>query len=44
MIAEAVNVIVYMEKAGAKRVVKDVVQVRGTKKEQYDLASLVAEH
>lgn len=41
MIAEAVNVLVYMEKRGAKRVVKDIMQVRGTKREQYDLVSLI---
>jgi hypothetical protein len=38
--AEAVNVVVYMEKVGAKRVVKDVMTVCGVKKEQYELAPL----
>jgi type IV secretion system protein VirB11 len=40
MIAEAVNVLVYMEKRGIKRVVKDIINVRGVKKEQYDLDPL----
>jgi type IV secretion system protein VirB11 len=43
MIAEAVNVLVYMEKKGTKRVVKDIMQVRGTKREQYDLVSLIGD-
>jgi P-type conjugative transfer ATPase TrbB len=38
MIAEAVNVLVYMEKVGTKRVVKDIIKVNGVKKEQYDLS------
>lgn len=42
MIAEAVNVIVYMEKRGTKRVVKEILRVKGIKKEQYDLAPLAA--
>jgi P-type conjugative transfer ATPase TrbB len=41
MIAEAVNVLVYMEKVGTKRVVKDVMSIRGMKKDQYDLVPLI---
>lgn len=40
MIAEAVNVIVYMEKVGTKRVVKDVIHVQGVQHDQYDLKPL----
>jgi type IV secretion system protein VirB11 len=40
MIAEAVNVLVYMEKRGAKRLVKDIIQVKGVKRDQYDLVSI----
>lgn len=41
MIAEAVNVLVYMEKVGPLRVVKDIMRVRGVTKERYDFEPLV---
>jgi P-type conjugative transfer ATPase TrbB len=37
MIAEAVNVLVYMEKRRTKRLVRDIIQVKGVKRDQYDL-------
>jgi type IV secretion system protein VirB11 len=37
MIAEAVNVVVYMEKVGASRTVKDIIQVKGATNDRYDL-------
>lgn len=40
MIAEAVNVLVYMEKRGTRRVVKDIIQVKGVTKEKYNLVPL----
>jgi len=41
MIAEAVNVLVYMEKVGTKRVVKDIITITGVKKDQYELSPLL---
>jgi type IV secretion system protein VirB11 len=41
MIAEAVNVLVYMEKVGTKRVVKDIINVRGAGDTEYDLVPLI---
>ncbi len=41
MIAEAVNVLVYMEKVGTKRVVKDIINVRGAGDTSYDLVPLI---
>lgn len=40
MISEAVNVLVYMEKVGAKRVVKNVLEVKGITGDRYELSSL----
>jgi P-type conjugative transfer ATPase TrbB len=40
MISEAVNILVYMEKVGAKRVVKEILEVRGLKGDEYDLNPL----
>jgi type IV secretion system protein VirB11 len=41
MIAEAVNVLVYMEKVGTRRVVKDIINVRGVGDTSYDLVPLI---
>jgi type IV secretion system protein VirB11 len=41
MIAEAVNLLVYMEKVGTKRVVKDIINVRGAGDTEYDLNPLI---
>jgi P-type conjugative transfer ATPase TrbB len=41
MIAEAVNVIVYMQKEGTKRKVKNIMNVRGVSGGQYDLTPLI---
>ena len=41
MIAEAVNVLVYMEKVGTRRVVKDIINVRGAGDTSYDLVPLI---
>jgi P-type conjugative transfer ATPase TrbB len=41
MIAEAVNVLVYMEKVGTKRVVKDIITITGVKNDQYELSPLL---
>jgi len=41
MIAEAVNVIVYMQKDGTKRKVKTIVNVRGVRGGEYDLIPLI---
>ena len=43
MLAEAVNIVIYMEKVATKRVVKDVLRVSGVKKETYVLTSLLEE-
>ena len=43
MIAEAVNIVVYMEKVGTKRIVKEIVHVDGVKGESYELASVLGE-
>lgn len=40
MIAEAVNVLVYMEKVGTKRLVKDILRVKGADREDYQLEPL----
>ena len=40
MIAEAVNILVYMEKVGAKRKVKDIAEVKGVKGDYYQLVPL----
>ena len=41
MIAEAVNVLVYMEKLGPKRVVKNIMEVRGAVNNNYELSPLI---
>ena len=41
MIAEAVNVLVYMEKLGPKRVVKNIMEVRGAVNNHYELSPLM---
>ena len=43
MLAEAVNIVIYMDKVATKRVVKDVLRVSGVKKETYVLTSLLEE-
>jgi type IV secretion system protein VirB11 len=40
MIAEAVNVIVYMEKVGTKRLVREISEVRGFTESRYELQGL----
>ncbi len=37
MIAEAVNVLVYMEKAGTKRIIKEIAEVKGVEQNSYSL-------
>jgi type IV secretion system protein VirB11 len=41
MIAEAVNIIVYMEKSGTKRIVKNIMEIIGVKNGEYQLAQLM---
>ena len=41
MIAEAVHLLVYMEKVVTKRVVKDIINVRGAGDTEYDLVPLI---
>ena len=40
MIAEAINIIVYMEKVGKKRIVKEITEVKGVKEGVYDCEQL----
>ena len=41
MIADAINILVYMEKVGTKRVIKDILSVRGASADSYDLQPLL---
>lgn len=40
MIAEAVNVLVYMEKVGAKRIIKNILEVKGVNGDKYELVPM----
>jgi len=40
MIAEAINLIVYMEKVGTKRIVKEITKVQGVKNGEYQYQEL----
>ncbi len=41
MLAEAINIVIYMEKVGTKRLVKDVLEVKGFEHEAYVLTKLM---
>ena len=41
MIAEAINILIFMQKVGTKRMVKEIMKVCGVKKGLYELTSLI---
>lgn len=41
MIAEAINVLVFMQKVGTKRIVKEIMEVQGVRKGLYELTPLI---
>ena len=40
MLAEAINIVIYMQKIGTKRVVQDILEVQGCERDSYVLAPL----